>query len=218
MTVALRRADPVSFPKCEELGDLRFRKLLASAAWTVLPAEVKTRFSKRLVGGATAVYAGRVTDVRISKLGHMLAQVLRMIGAPLPLFRDVGVPTVVTVTEDVKTGGQIWSRMYCNRSGFPQVIHSAKQFSGPTGLEEFIGCGISMALTVAASAEGLTFTSAGYFLRLAGWRLPLPKVLSPGQVTVRHTALAGEEFEFSLLVQHPLFGELICQSAVYHDQ
>lgn len=202
----------------DELGDLRFRKLLSALSWAKLPAAVRARFSKRLSAGGTAVYVGTVTEVRISKLGCLLGQALRMIGAPLPLFRDVGVPTVVTVTEDVKTGGQIWSRMYCNRAGFPQVIHSAKQFSGPTGLEEFIGCGISMALNVEASEAGLTFTSAGYFVKLAGWRLPLPRFLSPGRVTVKHTALDKGEFEFSLVVQHPLFGVLIQQAAVYHDQ
>lgn len=218
MVAVLCRYDQAQILQRDDLGDLRFRKLLTSEAWATLPQAVRKRFSKRLVGGATALFAGRVTEVRISRLGCLLSQVLRMIGAPLPLFRDVGVPTVVTVTEDVKTGGQIWSRMYCNRTGFPQVIHSAKQFSGPTGLEEFIGCGISMALHVEASEEGLTFTSAGYFIRLASWRMPLPKLLSPGRVTVKHRALANSEFEFSLLVKHQLFGELIYQSAIYRDQ
>ena len=218
MVALLHKRNPDQIPRRDELGDLRFRKLLSASSWATLPAAVKTRFSKRLSAGGTVVFAGVVTEVRISRLGCLLGQALRMIGAPLPLFRDVGVPTVVTVTEDAKSGGQIWSRMYCNRAGFPQVIHSAKQFSGPTGLEEFIGCGISMALNVEASDEGLTFTSAGYFLKLAGRRLALPKFLSPGRVTVKHTVLANGEFEFSLVVQHPLFGELIQQSAVYHDQ
>lgn len=201
-----------------ELGDLRFRKLLQQEAWAALPQEVRKRFSKRLAGGATALYVGKVTSVRISGAGHLLAQALRFIGAPLPLFRDVGVPTIVSVTEDERTGGQIWSRMYCNRQGFPQVIHSAKQFSGPTGLEEFVGCGISMALRVTATGDGLIFTSAGYFLRLGRFRLALPHFLSPGQVTVKHLAEQGGAFQFSLAIEHSLFGELIYQAAIYHDQ
>ena len=123
------------------LGDLRFRALLDDEDWNALPEAVRRRFSKRLSGGATAVYVGTITAARMSLPGRLLAEALRVVGAPLPLRRDVGVPSVVTVTEDVATGGQFWTRLYANRTSFPQVIHSAKRFSGPTGLEEYIGFG-----------------------------------------------------------------------------
>jgi hypothetical protein len=196
-----------------ELGDLRFRKLLGRADWERLPEAVKRRFSKRLAGGATAIYTGRVTDVRMTRLGRVLAQVLRFMGAPLPIFDHADVPTVVVVTEDVKTGGQIWTRMYANRVGFPQVIHSAKRFSGPTGLEEHVGFGVSMMLAITACERGLTFHSAGY--RFLG--LTLPRWLSPGELTVKHLATDAERFVFEMTLQHPLAGELIHQAAEYGD-
>ncbi len=200
------------------LGDLRFRALLDEEDWNALPEAVRRRFSKRLSGGATAVYVGTITDVRMSLPGRLLAHALRVVGAPLPLSRDTGVPSVVTVTEDVATGGQIWTRLYANRTSFPQVIHSAKRFSGTTGLEEYIGFGISMALNVRVRNGALVFESAGYLLRIGRLSLRLPRLLDPGKLEVRHTDLGDGRFEFSLHLAHALLGELVHQAGIYREE
>jgi Domain of unknown function (DUF4166) len=202
----------------QELLDLRFRALLPRQDWDLLPVAVRKRFTKRLRGGATTIYVGRVTVFRISRIGRMLAQCLRLIGAPLPLFDHVDVPSIVSVTEDVATGGQIWSRMYANRSGFPQVIHSAKRFSGPTGLEEHLGFGITMLLVPRASRDRLTFESAGYQLKLGELRLTIPYFLTPGHLAVTHIAAGVTSFQFEMTLRHPYFGELLHQSAEYRDE
>jgi hypothetical protein len=101
------------------LHDLRFRALLGIAAWSCLPATVRQRFSKRLAAGAGVTYAGEIVESRRSRFGALMAQLCRLIGAPLPLCDDIGVPAVVTVTEDGATGGQFWTGMYGQRHGFP---------------------------------------------------------------------------------------------------
>jgi hypothetical protein len=201
----------------EPLGDIRFRTLMSHAAWQALPAAVRNRFNKRLAGGAMAVYTGTVREVRLSKMGRILATALRIIGAPLPIFADVNVPTVVTVTEDVTTGGQIWTRLYGNRNGFPQVIHSAKRFSGPTGLEEYVGFGVSMCLTLETVAEGLVFTSASYRLKWGHLQFRLPRWAMPGMLVVKHLEIAPAHFRFEMTLTHPVFGELVHQAADYVD-
>jgi hypothetical protein len=128
------------------LGDLRFRALLAEADWYELPLPIRRRFSKRLADGETAVYVGEILETHLSRAGWLLAQLLRLIGAPLPTASDSGVPSVVTVTEEMATGGQIWTRLYARRRSFPQVVHSSKRFAGRTGLEEYVGYGVGMAL------------------------------------------------------------------------
>src|SRR5262249_46553342 len=91
------------------LGGLRFCGLLAEDDWHWLPPAVRRRFSKRLAGGRTMIYVGEVLETRMSRIGWLLAQVARLFGGPLPTSRDANTPSVVTVTEDMATGGQIWT-------------------------------------------------------------------------------------------------------------
>jgi uncharacterized protein DUF4166 len=202
--------------EAEHGGDRRFSDLLTPAEWMQLPADVRRRFSKRLESGA-AIYSGHVSLCRISAAGWLLAQILRVIGAPLPLSDMAGMPTVVSVTEEGASGGQNWTRIYGRPSGFPQVVHSTKRFSGPTGLEEYIGAGVSMALILSVTKSTLIFTSAGYFVQFGHWSMRLPRWLEPGQTTVSHREIAEGAFLFTLHVQHPWLGTLVHQEAVYRE-
>jgi hypothetical protein len=201
----------------DSLGDLRFRALLSEPDWAALPRAIRRRFSRRLADGATIVYAGTVIETRMSRAGWWLAQAVRPIGAPLPISRDGGVPAVVAVTEDMAGGGQVWTRLYARRAGFPQIIHSAKRFAGPTGLEEHVGFGVGMALTVHVVESALVFRSAGYFVQVLGRRIPLPRWLTPGALTVTHGELPDGWFSFTLDLVHPRFGALIRQAAVFRE-
>ena len=201
----------------DTLVDLRFRALMPDREWLSLPAAIRRRFTKRLAGGSTAVYAGEILETRISFAGRCLAQLARLIGAPLPTSTDSGVPMVVSVTEDIATGGQIWTRLCARRNGFPQIINSSKRFSGPTGIEEYLGHGLSMAMTIHARDGALVFRSDSYFLCCFGLRFKLPAFLSPGVVTVTHAEMGEGRFIFSLDVGHPAFGVLISQSAAFRE-
>lgn len=199
-----------------DLADLRFRALLPSADWASLPLAVRRRFSKRMKGGATVVYRGRVETVEANLAGRILAQAARLVGGPLPLVRHPGA-SVVTVTEDAVGQGQVWSRMYVRADGFPQVIHSAKRFAGSTGLEEHVGGGVGMALTVTAEDGALVFRNAFYFATVAGFRVRLPRWLEPGVLTIIHRDLGEDRFAFTLALDHPLLGRLLGQDAIFRD-
>ena len=220
-TASEPRVEPLRSPVDRErdaaLGDLRFRALLSEPEWEALPLAIRRRFSRRLGGGATIVYAGTVVETRLSRAGWWLVQAVRPIGAPLPIARDRDVPAVVAVTEEMTGGGQVWTRLYARRGGFPQIIHSAKRFAGPTGLEEHVGYGVGMALTVHVADGALVFRSAGYFVQLFGRRLPLPGWLTPGALTVTHGELPDGWFNFTLDLVHPRFGALIRQVAVFRE-
>jgi Domain of unknown function (DUF4166) len=199
------------------IDDHRFRALLPDEDWGRLPLAIWRRFSMRLADGKTIVYVGEIDQARMSFAGWCLAQLVRLIGAPLPTSADAGVPMIVAVTEDAASGGQIWTRITGRRHGFPQVISSCKRFAGPTGLEEYVGCGVSMALTISVAHEALAFRSAGYFLRIGRLSWRLPDWLTPGDLIVTHTDLGGEAFRFTLEITHARLGRLMRQSAVFKE-
>jgi hypothetical protein len=213
---ALRRDDRAAQPA--DLRDLRFRALLGEAGWSRLPQAVRDRFSKRLRPGMAVTYVGEITESRRNGAGQALAQLCRLIGAPLPLYDDLGVAAVVTVTEDGQAGGQFWTRMYNQAHGFPQVIHSSKRFAGPTGLEEYLGCGFGIALAVSADDTALHFHSRGYFLAVGGMRLRLPAWLAPGALTISHIDKGDGGFAFVLDLRHPLLGPMLRQVGVFRER
>jgi hypothetical protein len=198
--------------------DFRFGALLGATGWWRLPPTVRERFSRRLAAGASVTYAGEIVESRRTRFGNLLAQLCRLIGAPLPLYDDVAVPAVVTVIEDSATGGQFWTRMYGRARGFPQVIHSSKRFAGPTGLEEYLGCGFGIALTVSADIRALHFHSDHYFVALGAVRLRLPKWLEPGALTISHIERDDGWFAFVLTLRHALFGEIIRQTGLFRER
>lgn len=200
------------------LGDLRFRALAGAEAWSRLPAAVRARFERHIGPGATILYAGEVVECRMSRCGRLLCQLVRLLGAPLPLSSDAFVPAAVSVTEDPASGGQFWTRVYGRRRGFPQVIHSSKRFAGPTGLEEYVGRGIGIALRLEVKDGALHFLSDHYFLKLGRARLRLPRWLSPGRMRVSHIDCGHGTFAFVLSLAHPWLGELVRQTAMFQER
>jgi hypothetical protein len=207
-----------------DLADLRFRQLLGAQVWNTLPEAVRGRFGKRLGAGQCVNYVGKVVSCRMNFAGRILVQACRLIGAPLPLERDGGVAATVSVTEDGASGGQVWTRIYARRSGFPQVIHSAKRFAGPTGLEEYLGRGVGIALRISAIEGGIRFASDHYFVKLGSRRFRIPQWLAPGHLKIDHVdhgkdgSEGAGDFTFTLALRHALLGEIIHQDCRFCDQ
>jgi len=206
--------------------DRRFQRLVRPADWARLPVAVQRRFLKRLAPGQSVVFRGQIERMEMRPLGKLLAQLARLIGAPLPLDgRGEGQSASVAVSDDPASGGQYWTRIYNRRQGFPQAVHSSKRFAGPTGLEEHIGAGIVIALRVEVSRAlenpGLLFISDHFALDVMGLRLRLPGWLAPGRMVVGHYDLGESHgtgaFAFTLDLDHPWFGALIRQTVFFTD-
>ena len=197
--------------------DPRFGRLLSAADWAALPQAVRARFGRKARGTATISYVGTVDACMISRTGRLLAHMARLVGGPLPLSQDCAVPAVVTVTEDEATGGQFWVRQYGHHQGFPQVIQSVKRFAGPTGIEEYLGLGLGIALTLRVAEGVLLFESDHYFWHIAGMRLRLPRWLAPGHLVIGHEDLGAGRFAFTLDLTHRALGTLITQRCTFRE-
>jgi Domain of unknown function (DUF4166) len=195
----------------------QFRSLVGETQWLTLPAAVQRRFDRELVPGESAGFIGEVAVTRLHWVGRYWARVAQLFGAPLPLRALSHTPAAVLVTADSKTDSQIWTRIYHEPGRLPQVIRSMKRFAGPSGLEECVGAGIGMALTVSAENRALVFRSSAYFVRLGRYRVRVPYWLTPGTIEVRHREERAGTFGFALTVTHPVFGEIIYQLAFFRD-
>ncbi len=198
--------------------DHRFSSLLGPDNWVKLPPAIRRRFGNRVRGGGSVVYQGIVTHMQMNWAGRLLAHSVRLIGAPLPYdLSCVGKPAVVIVTEDIAGDGQFWIRQYGRASGFPQMIHSSKRFAGPSGIEEYIGFGIGMALKVAVEDGALLFKSDHYFVSVFGRHLRIPSVIAPGTLVIGHHDLGRGKFRFSMRLDHKIFGHVLSQDALFED-
>jgi hypothetical protein len=214
---APRAAIPPQRDLDESVVDLRFRALVGEDGWSRLPAAVQRRFSKRLAPGVVALYCGEVLETRLSRAGKLLAFLARAIGAPLPLDDGMTGGATVAVMENAGLGGQSWTRTYAREGRFPQVIHSAKCFAGLTGLEEHVGYGIGMSLSVAEEDGALVFRSVRYFVSVGRMRITIPRLLEPGAMEVGHRDEGDGAFLFTLLLRHRRLGVLVRQVARFRD-
>jgi hypothetical protein len=184
----------------------------------LLPAPIRRRFSRHLAEGERVVYLGQVTATHMTIVGRLVAQLARLVGAPLPLEPSGSVPVTVIVTGSERLCGQVWTRIYDRARSFPQVIQSVKRFGGATGLEEIVAHGVGMRLKLKVSDGALVFRSAGYFIRCLGVQVSLPRWLTPGVIEVVHREESSGQFSFSLSVTHLWAGPIIDQIALFREE
>jgi len=64
---------------------------------------------------------------------------------------------------------------------------------------------------VSADRRGLRFDEGGYFFKLFGIQVPVPRLLGPGKVALMHADVSANEFDITIDIAHPWFGPLFSQ-------
>jgi hypothetical protein len=190
------------------LPPLDLSALVGATAWARLPAAVQRRFA---AGHAEAIYRG-LMDLRCSRLGRVLAWLVKPLRSPLAAANVRGLPTTVRVR--AVGAGVVWER--CFEDGVGHVV-STKELDRHGRLQERTRGGLGMALAVFEQDGALVFESQRYFLDLGPWRVAMPSLLSPGTCRVEHRDLGQGLFRFTLSMRHPLWGETFHQTGVFAD-
>lgn len=195
-------------------GHVDFMRLVGRRAWGELPEAVRARFGADAHRRRT-IYAGEMT-VRASALGQAFAHACRLIGTPLAPWTGEDVPTTVEVYPH-PAGGIVWERTYGFAGRRPVRVSSTKMLDRRGELMEVVRGGLGMALAVSVEDRALHFRSRHYFVTLAGLKLRIPGVLTPGAAHVVHRDEGGGTFRFTMRFVHPFAGETLFQEGLFRD-
>lgn len=194
--------------------------LAGAAAWARLPAAVQRRFG---TAHADVSYHGHM-DLRCSLIGHVYAALTRPWGGPLTHINTTALPATVNVSHNGR-GGVVWERRFHTgtdtnngaHQGADRTVRSTKELGTDGTLLERTDGGLAMSLDVLEEDGALVFRSRRFWWVLAGLRIPVPTLLTPGTCRVAHTDLGAGQFRFTLSMVHPLWGETFHQSGVFTD-
>jgi hypothetical protein len=194
--------------------------LAGAAAWARLPAAVQRRFG---TAHADVSYHGHM-DLRCSLIGHIYAALTRAWGGPLTHINTTALPATVNVSHNGR-GGVVWERRFHTGTdtnngahhGADRTVRSTKELGTDGTLLERTDGGLAMSLDVLEEDGALVFRSRRFWWVLAGLRIPVPTLLTPGTCRVAHTDLGAGQFRFTLSMVHPLWGETFHQSGVFTD-
>ncbi|KQO12234.1 hypothetical protein ASF11_16970 [Acidovorax sp. Leaf76] len=201
---------------------LDLQALAGAAAWARLPAAVQRRFG---TAHADVSYHGHL-DLRCSLIGHIYAALTRPWGGPLTHIHTTALPATVHVSHNGR-GGVVWERCFHTgtgatndngtHTGADRTVRSTKELGADGTLLERTDGGLAMSLDVLEEDGALVFRSRRFWWVVAGLRIPVPTLLTPGTCRVAHTDLGGGQFRFTLSMVHPLWGETFHQSGVFTD-
>jgi len=191
--------------------------LSAGASWRQLPVAIRRRFSRHLADGERVIYLGEVAGTTVTLTGRLVAQLARIVGAPLPLAQSGRMPVAVLVTGcETSWGGQIWTRVYDRARGlFRRVIQFPSSASAAQpDWKKLVGWrGRNAAYPDCSRTELSCFEVPDISCDALGFRYPFPDWLTPGVIEVVHREESLGGFTFSLSVTHAWAGQIIEQIA-----
>jgi hypothetical protein len=187
--------------------------------WEAVNPAVRARMDRLLSSPEPTIFEG-VGVVRRSRIGWAYAHLCRLVGGPLVWKSGDRVKTTVSVTPTAN-GLRCWHRTFVFEDGSSQLVQTTKVVDPKRGLLDAVGPQgerrLAMRMTVWTERNSLHFTSMGYILRFAGFAVPVPVWLTPGQLYAEHRNLGDGTFLYILKFTHPLWGETFYQEGRFRE-
>ena len=182
--------------------------LLPDPALRALHPAIRRRFAANM----EREYPGRAR-LHASPVGQCIAWVCCLLGRPLPVSHG---EMDAHIRLERARGGMRWIRDYIRPDGTAERVCSTKRIDKNGRLHECASL-VSMRLKLSEESGSLVFASEVFLLDVGPFHIPLPDILTPGRITVRHKAHGEDRFEFHLTCDHPWFGRVFDQSVVCTD-
>lgn len=188
--------------------------------WERLHPDIRARFT--LAPGKTQQsFNGIMHEVDRSLIGWLIAKLIAFVRI-LPAQRARNVPfefNLQPAPNPAHDSAWIKQRIYRFRGGDFEFRSMMRIAENGELIEQF-PYGLGMKITLGAEGDNgdtLYFRDAGYFLRLGGARVPLPRWLTVGRFTLAHKNIDRERFSVEISLDHPLFGKLFHQYGKFRE-
>lgn len=186
------------------------------AHWNTLHPDIRARFTLT-PEAARQSFTGTMSEVHRSRVGWLIAKLIAFVRI-LPSVRARNVPFEFHLTP-APNAGWVKERLYHFADGRFEFRSVMRVEDNGELVEQFpYGLGMNIKLGAeGADGDTLYFRDDGYFLRVSGFRLPLPHWLTVGRFTLAHHNIDSERFTVAISLDHPLFGRLFFQHGVFSE-
>jgi len=189
------------------------RAALGDAAWVRLAPAIRQRFAAYISADQALRFRGCMHWVYCSPLGSLIMRLLaRYSILPVQCARDVAFEFQIGMQQEAIVKQRRYHFGPDNQFVFRSVFSDLPRLH-----EEFTG-GIGMYLDLLETQGGLLFRDRGYFWRVLGWRLPLPRWLCVGRFELLHRNLDAQRYQIIIRVAHPLLGTLFYQRGIFRGE
>ncbi|MBI3229674.1 MAG: DUF4166 domain-containing protein [Burkholderiales bacterium] len=197
-------------------GEL-FRKVLGPA-WQNLHRDIQARFAHNPEPDKPLYYRGFLSELHCSWLGKIIGFLtMPLIDGALIPYNDRDFPVDIMVYGKAASPAIFKQRIYHLHGRKPIQFTSYMQESERGEVLEYVGLGLGMKLRLHVQDGDLYFTSDGYFWDVAGWRLPIHGIFTPGKTFLCHRNDSPTQFNIRIEIRHCLFGTTFTQVGVFEQ-
>jgi hypothetical protein len=186
--------------------------------WQQLHPDIQQRFAQNPAPTERLYYTGTLSELWCSWAGKIMGYLSRpLVGGALIPICDTDFPVDIEVYAKLGDPAIYKQRIYRLHGRKPIQFTSYMRQGANGEVLEYVGMGLGMKLLLKVQDGNLHFTSDGYFWEVAGRRIPLPAVMTPGKTYLTHCNDSPTQFNIRITIKHCWFGTTFSQVGVFRE-